>query len=73
MSPAVMERESPIDRIAQSAANAVDDLNLAIWSTETRADLNTLRTLAERLIQQLEMSACVALTLDEHFDERIGR
>lgn len=62
--------ELPIDRLAQAALNVVDDLNGAIWQATTRRELIVLRALAERLIAQLDTSSCVALTLDEHFEER---
>lgn len=61
--------ESPIEHVAQSVANAIEDLHVAIWTAKTKPELVLLRTLAESLITRLEKLSCTALTLDEHFDD----
>lgn len=67
------EQESPIDRVAQAAATAIDDLNAVIWTATSRRELVLLRELAEALTTQLDASRATALTLDEWFYEMRGR
>lgn len=75
ISPAIPqgEQESPTDRACQAAVNALDDLDTAIALAKTRGELILLRTLAQRLIDRLEMSWATAMTYDEHFDDMRGR
>lgn len=68
IAPAV-EREDPIEHVAQTAAEAINDLNAAIWTATSRRQLILLRELSASLIQRLELSWSSAMTLDEKFDD----
>lgn len=69
----VVEQESPIEHIAQSAAVAIDDLDTAIWTATTRGELTVLRELATKLSARLEQSWATAMTLDENFEQMRGK
>ncbi len=59
--------ESPVEHVAQTASNAIDDLNAAIWTATNQGDLVLLKDLALALIEKLEASWTTAHTLDTHF------
>lgn len=67
--PVQIEQESAVEHIANSAANAVADLNAAIQKATSRRELVLLRTLASALVEQLEQAERAALYRDEWFDE----
>lgn len=67
------ERESPIEHVARTAADAVDDLEIAIFTAKTQRDLVLLKDLSEALVERLKKAWKTAHTLDTEFVEMRGR
>lgn len=59
--------ESPVEHVANTAQNAIDDLNAAICAVESQRELVLLKELSLALIEKLEQSWTAAHTLDTHF------
>lgn len=63
-------QESPAERAMHAAIEAVDDLKVVIWTVKTRPQIAEIRATIETLIEQLTIASSVALTCDEHFEDR---
>lgn len=61
--------ESPIDRACQAAIMTVEDINAAIHTAQSPAELAQVRVVVEETINQLIVSSTVALTLAEYWDQ----
>lgn len=66
------ERESPVEHVATTAADAIDDLNKVIALAETQGELVLLKDLIDSLIERLQASWTTAHTLDSQFYEMRG-
>lgn len=71
--PVSEDVENPIEHVAQTAANAIDDLNAAIWTAKHQRELVLLKELTLALIEKLEAAWSTAHTLDTHFQEMRNR
>lgn len=67
------EQIDPLEHLAQSAMDAVDDISAAICTAKTRGELGVLKTLCRTLIVQLDGAECTASTLDTMWDHMKGR
>lgn len=56
--------ESPVDRAAQSAMNAIEDLNTAMHAAETLEQMTIVRKHMEAVLRSLVISLAVAETLE---------
>lgn len=62
--------ESRSERAFVNLCNAVEDVNLAIHTAHSPADLRQVRTVIQDTIAKLIISSSVALTLDELWEQR---
>lgn len=64
-----IDRVTRLEHTAQSASDALQDVKVAIWTAKTRAELVFLKALADKLSEDCNQLARLALKCDEKFDD----